>query len=334
MSILQPKKLTRERLIGQQGINLIERTVLEMGSRWSPEILDVGLDGIIELCDPITRSALGVVVQVQSKATAKRFERETATQLEYTCDQRDLDYWLQCNTPVILVISRPATSEAYWISIKDYFREPIRRQSGKVTFSKIVDRFDANSWHALRHMAVRRENVSPHRHVERQVSRRPRKLASSGLYLFAMSVFLLPVVSVSCRDHTIRTVSGPDLVSGSVFRIAPITATLLLIVGAWLLVTLVLPAIGLVINVVDRRAVSRLADLWPLVVGCAGLLVVVAVFLYIFHLNAVYCQRFPDCRAKGPLVEVEPAAGLWLEAVVLPVVAALGLVLSRRYRHS
>ncbi len=50
------KKILRQDIIGQQGINLIEREVLGMGFLWHPTNLDAGIDGIIEIRDSTTES--------------------------------------------------------------------------------------------------------------------------------------------------------------------------------------------------------------------------------------------------------------------------------------
>lgn len=98
---------------GQEGINLIERIVLEMGSSWSPTgALDVGIDGYIELFAPATNEALGKILAVQSRVLTT-FANETEEGFEYSCDERDLSYWLDGNMPVLLIISRPERNEAY-----------------------------------------------------------------------------------------------------------------------------------------------------------------------------------------------------------------------------
>ncbi len=95
-------------LVGQQGINLIERIVLDMGFLWHPSgQIEAGIDGTIEIRDATTGEATNCIVQVQSKATTRPFVAETDTTLEYICDQRDLVYWLAGNAPVILIVSRP-----------------------------------------------------------------------------------------------------------------------------------------------------------------------------------------------------------------------------------
>jgi hypothetical protein len=141
-------------LRGQQGINLIERIVLEMGCIWNPTgPLDIGIDGTIELCDRDTGEPLGLFLHIQSKATDFAWERETADGFDYTCRSQDVDYWMQGNAPVLLIVSRPGRDEAYWISIKDYFRDPARRQNRRAHFEKAKDRFTPDAYAALFELA-------------------------------------------------------------------------------------------------------------------------------------------------------------------------------------
>jgi len=130
-------------------MNLVERIVLEMGSTLTPTgSTEVGIDGFIELFDPHSREPLGTVVAVQSKMLTT-FRNETDSSFDYWCDRRDIDYWLKGNTPVILVVSRPATSEAYWISVKDYFAVPENEAGTRVHFLKDKHSFTKDSLHDL-----------------------------------------------------------------------------------------------------------------------------------------------------------------------------------------
>lgn len=139
------KKITNENLLGQRGINLIEECVLSMGFAWHPtnQAVEAGIDGHIELRNPDTEQALNLVVAVQSKARTD-LTGETASSFTFYCDQRDIDYWMQGNVPIILVVSRPDTREAFWINVKQHFADPAARQSRKVVFDKTRDRFDAS----------------------------------------------------------------------------------------------------------------------------------------------------------------------------------------------
>jgi hypothetical protein len=141
---VREKFIPQNQIVGQQGINLIERFVLEMGYTWTPTsgANDAGIDGIIEIRDQKTGAVTNLIVQVQSKATSGAWEAETATSLVYRVREKDLQYWLQGNAPVILVVSRPAKQEAYWIPVKPYFTTPERRASCKAIFNKQTQRFD------------------------------------------------------------------------------------------------------------------------------------------------------------------------------------------------
>jgi hypothetical protein len=149
------KKIQRNILLGQEGINIIEAAVLKMGFVWSPMgAIEAGIDGTIEIRDPATGDMFHSIIRVQSKATSAAFTADTGKTFEYLCDERDLEYWLRGNAPVILVRSRTDTREAYWVSIKDYFRDPDRRKARKVVFDKESNRFDEMAATALRELAV------------------------------------------------------------------------------------------------------------------------------------------------------------------------------------
>ncbi len=179
------KKIVKAARTGELGINLIQRVVLdELGCMWYPTGgTEAGIDGTIELIAAGTDEATAQIISVQSKASSS-FAGETPDRFEYLCKQRDLDYWLQGNTPVILVCSRPSTNEAYWVSIKDYFRDQRTRASKKVVFNKQTNRFDKTARPALEKLGIPRD---------------------SGLYLGALPheevVFsdLLPIRSLPAR---------------------------------------------------------------------------------------------------------------------------------------
>lgn len=145
----KPKRLSRQAVLGQKGINVVEKLVLDMGSRWTPSgPNEVGIDGYIELFDPNSGEALGKNVAVQSKAVS-RLQQETEEGFRYSCSRRDIDYWLQGNMPVILVVSRPDHGDAYWVAVKDYFGDGEARVSSTVHFNKKRNRLSKDSFHAL-----------------------------------------------------------------------------------------------------------------------------------------------------------------------------------------
>lgn len=153
---MSSKKISNSDIIGQKGINIIEQVVLEMGFLWYPTGgVEAGIDGTIEIRDSHTGEVTNCIIQVQSKATQKtRLQAEDETSFEYRCSERDIDYWLQGNTPVILIVVKTESREAFWVAIKDYFCDANQRQSKKVKFDKHLNRFDANARDALINLAV------------------------------------------------------------------------------------------------------------------------------------------------------------------------------------
>jgi hypothetical protein len=133
---------------GQRGIHLIGDIVGEMGSRWdTTQSTEVGLDGYIELFDPHTHQPKNVQIAVQSK-TVVRFDG-TDDEIRYTCRRADIDYWLSCAMPVILIVSRPATREVFWIDVKSYFTDPEHVGTTVVRIDRRTHRFTVRSYDAL-----------------------------------------------------------------------------------------------------------------------------------------------------------------------------------------
>src|SRR3989304_3777180 len=68
------KKISPQSIIGQLGANLIERVALQMKYVWRPLLIfDVGVDGEIEICDPVPGEVTGAFGKVQAKATTEPF---------------------------------------------------------------------------------------------------------------------------------------------------------------------------------------------------------------------------------------------------------------------
>lgn len=148
------KKVSRQTLIGEAGIALIHTRVTEMGFLFHPRRVDHGIDGHIDLVDPSNGEVLNLVLLVQSKASTLPFTAETDTSLRYTCDERDLNYWLRGNAPVILVLSHPKQGEAWWVDIRAEFADPQRRASRIVMVDKRRQAFDATAAQELLRRAV------------------------------------------------------------------------------------------------------------------------------------------------------------------------------------
>src|SRR5439155_1175226 len=126
---------------------------------WTPTAgqSDKGIDGYIELCRDTEngkRVATNFIIQVQSKATDGTWPHEDANRFDYKVDERDLGHWLAGNHPVVLVVSRPRTNEAYWILVKDYFSSLEAKKSRTICFKKSLHRFDENADITFQRLAV------------------------------------------------------------------------------------------------------------------------------------------------------------------------------------
>jgi hypothetical protein len=181
----KPKRLTREALLGQQGIALIESLVLEMGARWSPSgQMEVGIDGHIELFDN-SGNALSQLLLVQSKAHEGSFNRETEASFDFPCSARDVEYWVRFNAPMLLVVSRPSTREAYWVSVQRYFADPKNRRSRTIRFDKASNRLTKESLPDLLG-----ESAPPDAGVQLGPSPRDERLISNLLQIATLPKFI------------------------------------------------------------------------------------------------------------------------------------------------
>jgi hypothetical protein len=148
------KTLTERQLLGGQGINLVERLVNEMGFVWRPTSThDVGIDGEIEVRDPASGRMAGFIMKVQSKAVSE-WQGDNATTFCYYADAADIDYWQQANVPVLLIVSKPRTGEAYWLSVHDYLLS-MPKGTRKFEFSKADDRLNPESRERLARLVMR-----------------------------------------------------------------------------------------------------------------------------------------------------------------------------------
>ncbi len=140
----RPKRAPRTKQIERQGIALIATRVANLGHLWNETQNDVGIDGSIELVEAPAGVATNRLILVQSKATGVAFA--PGAPVTYVCREEDLRYWLHGNAPVILVRSHPASGEAYWVSIKDYFAEnPDQRAARRIIFDRKKNRFDESA---------------------------------------------------------------------------------------------------------------------------------------------------------------------------------------------
>ncbi|RVA36453.1 DUF4365 domain-containing protein, partial [Mesorhizobium sp. M7A.F.Ca.US.001.01.1.1] len=141
------KKLSDQQVIGKRGALVFSELVLAHGlSFHETNALDTGIDGYIELRDPITKEVRAQHIATQIKTQSEgNFPEETAETFSFTCEQKDLDYWMEANTPVILVVVRLSDKGVFWKSVRTWFDDPERRRKRKVVFNKRSDALNAGS---------------------------------------------------------------------------------------------------------------------------------------------------------------------------------------------
>jgi hypothetical protein len=149
-----PKTYHQNTFTGELGVTLVSKLILQMGYAWNSTRMEAGIDGLIEIADPQTGEATNCIIMAQIKAVTGAFQSEKESGFSYTCERRDIQYWLRGNAPVVLIVCRPAKEEAYWIDVKRYFSLPENRETATVVFEKQTNRLDANSATALMKLAI------------------------------------------------------------------------------------------------------------------------------------------------------------------------------------
>ena len=81
------KKISASAQIGDGGIALIHQVVNKMGFTWHERKTDAGIDGEIELRNPVTGEVANRLILIQSKASDRRFPART-TARSISCASR------------------------------------------------------------------------------------------------------------------------------------------------------------------------------------------------------------------------------------------------------
>ena len=134
------KKIDKSAHIGDGAIALIHQRVHEMGFVWHERKTDAGIDGEIELRNPVTGEVANRVLFVQSKGKGLRFPGENESTFHFLCSDADIDYWMSAPVPVLLVCSHPEAGEAWWMHVQEWFADPAHRASGRIDFDKNTQR--------------------------------------------------------------------------------------------------------------------------------------------------------------------------------------------------
>lgn len=116
------KKRVREHIIADLSINHVQRLALLEGCTVQVQQADYGIDLQINTFDEEGFVEAGCIY-FQLKATDSPTMVVKRQFISYNLDIRDLRLWLREVFPVILVVFDSSKAVAYWLNVRDYFRE-------------------------------------------------------------------------------------------------------------------------------------------------------------------------------------------------------------------
>lgn len=146
------KTITNQQIIGNRGESFIAEKANAMGFLFSPYgRLEAGIDGMLEIRDPVSGTASGrlTAVQVKTKGSGS-YSSETDEGFEYLMEEADAAYWRGCNLPVIVVLVHLERNEAWWKSADTGGGARGRR----LRIDKRKDRFDVSARDAIAGLCV------------------------------------------------------------------------------------------------------------------------------------------------------------------------------------
>lgn len=192
-TVVRQKTISKNQITGERGVAMVKERIHAMGfSFHTTGQTEAGIDGFIEVRDPVTGSVGARIIAVQIKTTEQvRYTAETEDGFEYLCDATDVQYWQQGNLPVIVVLVRISDGGLYWKAAPDRgFAGD--RETRRLRISKSADRFDAQAGDAIAQLTV--DQARPG--VWLPPSRQP-----DVLLFNAVKVVVPPTIQVAATTH-------------------------------------------------------------------------------------------------------------------------------------
>ena len=151
----KPKTITNAQIVGQQGEETVSQLAYRMGFLFSHHgPIDAGIDGFLEIRDPVNGQVTGKFVAVQVKTTSNGpYAGETESSFDYTMRPDDVTYWRGTNVPVIIVLVHLERRTAYWKSVD----AGTGRGAQRLRIDKVRDVFDETAADAIASLCVDRE---------------------------------------------------------------------------------------------------------------------------------------------------------------------------------
>src|ERR1700730_3281718 len=101
IAMANSKIMTRQQLAGSEGEAFVRKRANAMGFLYTPyNPPEAGIDGFLEIRDPVTGAVSGRFVAAQVKTTDDGiYTAETDQSFEYLMDAKDAEYWRGSNIP-------------------------------------------------------------------------------------------------------------------------------------------------------------------------------------------------------------------------------------------
>jgi hypothetical protein len=124
------KQRTREHIIADQGVNVVERFILDNGYTGERTRSDYGFDVVLTTFDEQGCVEEGYI-RLQVKATDHIAEYELTRNKDvfaFTIDIKDFHLWTNEPVPVFFILYDAVRRRAYWLYVQAYFAtHPLRK---------------------------------------------------------------------------------------------------------------------------------------------------------------------------------------------------------------
>src|SRR5262245_33878410 len=114
------KRRTREHVIADQGVNLVEHFIFAAGFTVERVLFDYGYDLSMTTYDASGFVEAGRVL-VQVKAAERLKASADGKHVSFALDRRDVNLWLDEPMPVFLVLYEASSRRGFWLQIQRHF---------------------------------------------------------------------------------------------------------------------------------------------------------------------------------------------------------------------
>lgn len=192
-TIIRPKQISQNQITGERGVALVKERIHAMGFLFSTTgQTEAGIDGFIEVREPVSGHVGARIIAVQIKTTAvTRYTAETPDGFEYLCDAADVQYWQQGNLPIIIVLVRISDTTLFWKSAPEH-GHPGSRETRRLSVTKATDRFDQSAAAAIAQLTVDQARPGVWLPPSRQ---------ADVLFFNAVRTILPPTMQVAATSH-------------------------------------------------------------------------------------------------------------------------------------